>query len=816
MENSMTDTNQDTNKTTFGLLPFDPVPFIAKELSISSEQIRKVVALFDEGNTIPFIARYRKEVTGNLDEVQIRDIQEKKEYIVALEDRRNTILNSLESQGKLTDELKEKVLNCDKKTALEDLYLPYKPKRRTKAMIAREKGLEPLAECILAQSMEGNPEKEAEKFIDTEKGVKDAAEALQGARHIVAEVTAENMDARSYVREVFSKEGMLVSKVTKENAEKATKWEQYYDFQEPIVKIPSHRFLAIKRGEKEGILSVSIEVDSENIICEILKIMNYQTSSNHAEQLKLAVQDAYKRLIELSIKMDVFVDLKVKADDKAIDVFAKNLETILLAAPLGEKIVIGVDPGLRTGCKCAAISSTGKFLDTFTMYLVGGEAKQRLAEKELIAFVEKYKPYAIAIGNGTGNRETEAFVKKVIKEKKSQLSDVKLSDSKLSDQGQKFKKILDEVIVVQVNEAGASVYSASDIAREEYPDLDLTIRGAISIASRLQDPLAEIVKVDPKSIGVGQYQHDVYQPSLEKKLHDVVESCVNRVGVELNTSSFSLLSYVAGIGPSLAKKIVNYRKANGAFSNREQLHKVPGLGNKAFKQSAGFLRIRNGENPLDSSAVHPERYTLVKEILKDIGGSLGEIIGDKSALKGIEKEKYISDDVGALTLDDIIDELQKPGRDPRSTFEPPAFRDDITTIQDLKEGMILEGIVTNVIDFGAFVDIGVHQDGLVHLSELSETFIKNPSDVVKTNDKIKVQVLSVDAERKRIALSACIGKRTKGEISKDSQNIKNLKGSKDSHTNKGFKGRGSRAQQEQFRKSSSKKSNFSSNPFSNL
>lgn len=721
------------------LHPFDPIPQIAAELGITASQVGKVIALLDDNSTVPFIARYRKEATGDLDEVQIRSIQERRDYLTALEDRRSTILESIESQGKLSDELKKKILECTTKTVLEDLYLPYKPKRRTKAMIAREKGLEPLAERILAQPGDGNPEQEAATFIDDEKGVADAAAALEGARHIVAEVVAENADVRAFVRETFANEGVLVSAVVSSHEDKSTKWNQYYDFKEPIGKIPSHRFLAIRRGEREGVLTAHIDVDTDAIQTEICRLMGHTPGSPWAGELLSAIEDSYKRLIHHSIEMDLFVEVKMRSDEDAIDIFAQNLETLLLAAPMGEHSVIGIDPGLRTGCKCAALSSTGKFLDTTTLYLTSGASQEKQAAMLLEALVKKHNPHAIAIGNGTGNRETEAFVRRVLK-----AAGIK------------------DVIVVQVSESGASVYSASDVAREEFPDLDLTIRGAISIARRLQDPLAELVKVDPKSIGVGQYQHDVYQPSLERKLNEVVESCVNRVGVELNTASFSILAYVAGIGPSLAKKIVSHRDANGAFKSRKALLDVSGLGARAFEQAAGFLRIRGGTNPLDASAVHPERYKTVEAILKDLDSDLADAIGNAAVVSKIDKKKYLTDDLGELTLNDIIDELKKPGRDPRKEFEAPAFREDVSEITDLKKGMVLEGVVTNVTAFGAFVDIGIHQDGLVHISELSDTFIKSPSEAVSTGDKIKVEVLDVNLELKRISLSARIGKAAKG------------------------------------------------------
>lgn len=711
---------------------------LQKELSLPLKSIQAVVQLFEEGNTIPFIARYRKEATGNLDEVQIRDIQERLTYLKELESRKIAILSSIESQNKLSPELALQIQNCQIKTDLEDLYLPYKPKRRTKAMIAREKGLEPLALRILEQPNTANIEMEAANYVNAEKGVNDSEEALAGARDIIAEIVAENAIVRKYVREVFADEGMVVSKVIEGKNNAPTKFEQYYDFKESVKTIPSHRYLAIRRGEKEDVLKFSIEIEKESVLPEINRLLSVNPASPYKELLEKAILEGYKRLIIPGIETDFRVDLKMDSDRSAVNVFADNLRNLLLAAPLGGKNVIGIDPGLRTGCKCVAVDATGKYLDTVTVYLCQGDASLQNAEKSLVAFMERYQPFAIGIGNGTGGRETEKIVKALVS---------KLYESKANDM---------KPIVLSVSEAGASVYSASDIAREEFPDLDLTIRGAISIARRLQDPLAELVKVDPKAIGVGQYQHDVHQPLLHDKLTEVVESCVNHVGVELNTASAPLLSYVAGINASLAKKIVKHREVNGAFTNRFQLMDVSGLGAKTFEQAAGFLRVRGGVHPLDSSAVHPERYKLVEKMASDLGVSLQEMIANEELIRQIDIKKY-SSETGELTLKDIIAELKKPGRDPRKSFEMPEFREDILTMNDLKLGMKLQGIVTNVTAFGAFVDIGVHQDGLIHLSELADRFIKTPSEVVKVGDKIQVEVLEVDLDRKRIALTARIG-----------------------------------------------------------
>lgn len=714
---------------------FDPIPSLVADLGIAKDQIVSVLALLQEGNTIPFIARYRKERIGNLDEVQVRNIKERWEYVQEMEDRRQTILKSIESQGKLTDELKKQILACENKNQLEDLYLPYKPKRRTRAMIAKEKGLEPLSQWIVEQRLDGDPLSEAEKYIDAEKGVETADDALKGARDIVAEVVAERADVRAYVRDIFETEGVVVSEAKKEWVDKPSKFEQYYQFSEKVSTIPSHRYLAIRRGEKEDVLRMHIAVETDLLCEEILKIVELNPQSPWAGQLQLAVDDSYKRLIESSVETDVCVDLKMRADREAVEIFAQNLRTILLAAPLGSKSVIGVDPGLRTGCKCAAIKDTSAFVDTMTFHLTQGANALERARLSFLAFVEKHQPYAIAIGNGTASRETEAFVREVLKAA-----------------GKK------DIIVIQVSESGASVYSASEVAREEFPDIDLTIRGAISIGRRLQDPLAELVKVEPKALGVGQYQHDVYQTLLENKLHEVVESCVNHVGVDLNTASAPLLSYVAGVGPSLAKKIVEHREKEGPFTSREQLKKVSGLGPRTFLQAAGFCRIRNGAHPLDASAVHPESYGIVERMAADQGTSLAELVGNASAAGSIDIKPYVTEEVGAFTLKDILDELKKPGRDPRAIFEMPKFREDVTSIEDLRDGMVLEGIVTNVTAFGAFVDVGVHQDGLVHISQLSDRFIKDPSEVVKAGDKLQVQVLEVDVPRKRISMTALIGK----------------------------------------------------------
>jgi len=728
----MTTTNRELSKEN----EIESLPRLVEELAITPRQITAVAQLLAEGNTIPFIARYRKEVHGNLDEVQISKIQERLNYHRELEERRATILRSIEEQGKLTPELKARIAECATKTTLEDLYLPYKPKRRTRAMIAREKGLEPLAEAMLAQRQGENPEDAAVGYVDEAKGVPDVAAALAGARDIVAEVVSENADVRGLVRQAFASAGIVVSEVVEPKPTEPTKFEQYYDFKEKLADIPSHRFLAIRRGQTEGVLRVRLECEAGPLLARIEELIRLDARSPYAPHLKDAVADSYKRLICPSVEIDVTVETKMKSDRAAVEVFAQNLRNLLLQAPLGEKKIIGIDPGLRTGCKCVALDATGKFLDTCTVYLTKGDRSEIEAKVDICKLVARHRPAAVAVGNGTGGRETEAFVRNVLKE-----ANIK------------------DVMVVSVNEAGASVYSASEVAREEFPELDLTIRGAISIGRRLQDPLAELVKIDPKAIGVGQYQHDVHQPLLAGKLDDVVVSCVNHVGVELNTASAPLLTRVSGIGGTMAKKIVAYRNENGAFTSRKQLGKVPGLGPKTFEQAAGFLRIRGGEHPLDASAVHPERYALVEQMAADIGVPLAELIGNAALVEKIPVAKYVSGNVGEPTLRDIVAELKKPGRDPRATFEKPAFREDVTELEHVKEGMVLEGVVTNVTAFGAFVDVGVHQDGLVHISELSDRFVRDPSEVVKTGDRLKVRVLSVDKARRRMALSAKSGER---------------------------------------------------------
>ncbi|MBW2277479.1 MAG: RNA-binding transcriptional accessory protein [Deltaproteobacteria bacterium] len=710
---------------------FDPTATIATELALSQTSVSGVIRLLDEGNTVPFIARYRKEATGSLDEVAIRAIEERRDYLVELDKRRRAILKSIDEQGVLTDELRARIEACATKTELEDIYLPYKPKRRTRGSIARERGLEPLAVRILEQPATGAPEAEAARLVDAEKGVDDVEAALAGARDIVAETIAEIAEVRAAHRSCFAKKGVLRSRVARGKAAGDTVFRDYHDHREPAVSIPSHRYLAVRRGEREKVLKVGIEVDQAPLIDRALGRAGHRAGSPFAEQLRLAVEDGCCRLVAAGVESDVHAVLKERSDREAVDVFAANLRNLLLAAPFGTRPVIGVDPGLRTGCKCAALSRTGAYLGSMNFNLVHGDRALEAGRRELVRFVGRHRPAAIAVGNGTGGRDAEQFVRDT-----------------LAAEG------LGDVIVVQVSEAGASVYSASPLAAVEHPDLDLTVRGAISIARRLQDPLAELVKIEPKAIGVGQYQHDVHQPMLARKLDEVVESCVNGVGVELNTASAPLLARVAGIGPKLADNIVAHRSSNGPFEGRVQLKKVKGLGPKAFEQAAGFLRLGEGKHPLDASAVHPERYRLVEGIAKDMGVSLADLVGDSDLASRIEVSRYVSNDVGEPTLRDIIAELERPGRDPRDEFEAPAFREDVREIEDLKLGMELEGVVTNVTNFGAFVDVGVHRDGLVHISQLADRFVKDPAEVVKVGDKIKVRVLEVDRERNRISLSA--------------------------------------------------------------
>jgi uncharacterized protein len=711
------------------LPPYDPAQDIASELKLPLAVVQAVIGLLAEGATVPFIARYRKEATQGADEVAIRAIEELHTYLTELDARRRSVIAEIEKQGKLTPELRQKLLATRLKTELEDLYLPFKPKRRTRAQIARERGLEPLADMLWSQPSSGDPHSAARAFVDPAKEVADVDSALAGARDICAERISELPEVRRALREEFIRTGVVRVGKTKAFADKVTKFDSYSDFSEPLRTIPSHRFLAIERGEQEEVLRAELETDTAAIMRKIEQQLKPRPNSGFTRELQTAAEDAMQRLLVPSARTDTRATIKQRADTEAVQIFAQNLRELLLSAPLGPKAVLGIDPGQRTGCKCAMVDATGKLLANATIYLVQGDESVKRAKDTLLKLCAAHPPAAIAVGNGTHGRETEAFVRDC-----------------LAAQPGPF--------CVSVSESGASVYSASEIAREEFPDLDLTVRGAISIARRLQDPLAELVKVEPKSIGVGQYQHDVSQTLLVRKLDEVVESCVNQVGVEVNTASAPLLSRVAGIGPTLAKKIVAHRDQNGSFRSRKQLLKVAGLGPRAFEQCAGFLRIGSAEHPLDGSGVHPERYALVERMAKDLGVKLSELIGHAELVDKIDASRYQSEDVGAYTLNDILAELKKPGRDPRESFEPPQFREDVRTLEDLKTGMELEGVVTNVTAFGAFVDIGVHQDGLVHVSQLADRFVKNPADVVKVGDRLKVHVLEVDLQRKRIGLSA--------------------------------------------------------------
>ena len=700
---------------------------IAETLNVPMHGLVAVIELLNEGGTVPFIARYRKEATGNLDEVQILAIEEKLAYFRELEDRRETILASIAEQGKLTDELKARIEATLDKSELEDLYLPYKPKRRTKATIAREKGLEPLAKYMWEQQKTDQPlEIFAASFVNAELGVGTVEEALEGARHIVSEWISEDADLRKALRKLVFDEGTVVSKKVADAVDEQDKFKMYYEYSEPVKTIPSHRMLAIRRGEGEKVLYFLIEVDAERAV-GIIQRHVLKVAGDWTRQLDLAIEDAWKRLLNSSIQGEIRLELKRSSDTEAIKVFRDNLYNLLLAPPAGPISVLGIDPGLRTGCKVAVVDETGKLLAHDVFYLHTSKHGNEEATPKLEAMLRKYNVRAIAIGNGTAGRETDAFVRDFLREKG-----------------------ISEIFSVCVSEAGASVYSASAVARQEFPDLDLTVRGAISIARRLQDPLSELVKVDPKSIGVGQYQHDVDQHQLQDSLETVIESCVNKVGVDLNTSSWTLLRFVAGITERTAQNIVTFRNEKGSFRLRTQVLEVPGIGPKTFEQAAGFLRIRNGDNPLDRTAVHPESYPVVEQIALSLKTSVKEIIAQPELLENVDRSQLTA---GSYTVNDILAELRKPGRDPRDKFVAPSFREEVRAIGDVEVGMILEGVVTNVTKFGAFVDVGVHQDGLVHISELSNRFIKEPSEAVKTGQIVKVKVLGVDFKAKRIALS---------------------------------------------------------------
>jgi protein Tex len=698
---------------------------IAQELSITTHQVAATVALLDEGATVPFISRYRKELTGSLDEVAIAAIRDRIEQLRELDKRRESIIKSLKDQGKWTAELEDQLDAAQTMSVLEDIYLPYKPKRRTRATIAREKGLEPLAELIFSQTSIQLTD-EAEKYVSAEKEVNSAEEALAGARDIMAEWINENAEARAAVRQLFLTKGTFKTRVIPGKEEEAQKYKDYFEWEEPIATAPSHRILAMRRGEKEMFLLLDTAPPEEEVIDALEK--QFITARNAAaEQLQLAIKDSYKRLLKPSMETEVRLASKKKADEEAIRVFADNLRQLLLASPLGQKNVLALDPGFRTGCKLVVLNRQGKLLHNDAIYPNEPQRQFAKAGETITKLCEKFAIEAIAIGNGTASRETESFVKSL--------------------------KLPSSIHILMVNESGASIYSASDVAREEFPDYDVTVRGAVSIGRRLMDPLAELVKIDPKSIGVGQYQHDVDQNALKQSLDDVVMSCVNAVGVEVNTASKQLLTYVSGLGPQLAQNIVDYRNTHGPFISRNQLKQIPRLGEKAFEQAAGFLRIRNAENPLDSSAVHPESYKIVQQMATDLNCTIQALISNEALRKSIQLKKYMSETVGLPTLQDIMNELAKPGRDPRARFETFSFTEGVNSIEDLRTGMKLPGIVTNVTAFGAFVDVGVHQDGLVHISEIADRYVSNPHEVVKVQQKVEVTVMEVDVKRKRIALS---------------------------------------------------------------
>lgn len=696
---------------------------IAERLNLGLVQVKNTLELIEEGATVPFISRYRKERTGSMDELQVAGVRDAYEELKELQKRQEYILKTIDEQGKLTAELKKIIEETLDMKTLEDIYLPYKPKRKTRATVARDKGLEPLAKIIIKQQ-EMLLDKRAETFITDE--VPTVEDALQGARDIIAEWVSENQRARNIVRRHFSRSAVIYSRVVKGKEEEGEKFRDYFDFHEFLKKCPSHRILAIRRGEKEGFLKVSIEPDAARVI-EDLDHFFVRGSYDVSRQVETAVQDSYKRLLAPSIENEFKAESKEKADQEAIRVFAENLRQLLLASPLGEKRVLAIDPGFRTGCKVVCLDAQGTLLHNATIYPHPPQKDRSGATRKISALVQQYKIEAIAIGNGTASRETERFIKLV--------------------------RLPEEVSVFVVNEAGASIYSASKVARDEFPDYDVTVRGAVSIGRRLMDPLAELVKIEPKSIGVGQYQHDVDQGNLKKSLDDVVESCVNMVGVDVNTASQHLLTYVSGLGPVLAKNIIDHRAENGAFKSRTSLKSVPRMGDKAFEQCAGFLRISNAKNPLDNSAVHPESYHVVEQMARDLGRDLQELVSDESLVSSIDIRQYVTDKVGIPTLKDIIEELKKPGRDPRKDIEVFEFSKDVMTVADLEPGMELPGIVTNITNFGAFVDVGVKQDGLVHISQLADRFVKDPNDVVKLNQKVKVRVLEVDERRNRIGLS---------------------------------------------------------------
>ena len=705
---------------------------IAQEFDLSPRRVSNALDLWLEGGTVPFIARYRKEQTGSLDEVQLRDIFERYTYLDELTQRKEKIIEEISSQGKLTPQLEAKIAACLNKTELEDLYLPYRPKRRTRATIAREKGLAPLADWIKSnnkpQVSNISLSSEANKYVDADKGVEDAEQACSGAADILAEQIADRAEIRAYLREYLFKQGVFVSQVKSKHPEGSTKYEMYRNYSYGVSKIPPHNILALYRGEAEGILSVDITFDESEVMTYLEREIRTKNPSIKAFYQTM-LDDAFNRLLKPSLIREVRSDRQAYADVESIQTFEANLRNLLLAPPAGRKPTLAIDPGFRTGCKAVVLSDTGKYLEYRAIFPHSGEGKRKQAAQTVKDFISKYQIELIAIGNGTASRETDLFISEVLREIET-----------------KPTKVI-------VNESGASIYSASEIAREEFPDLDITVRGAISIGRRLQDPLAELVKIDAKSIGVGQYQHDVNQKLLKQKLEESVESCVNYVGVDINTASKQLLTFVSGISDTVANNIVAYRNDKGAFNNRKELLKVAKLGKKTYEQAAGFLRIRNGDNPLDNTAVHPESYQVIKQIAKSLDVSLDRITQVNDRLKNLDLKQFVTSEVGLPTLTDAIAELEKPGRDPREEFQYASFSEGIAEIEDLSEGMVLEGVVTNVVNFGAFVDVGVHQDGLVHISQLCDRFVSDPNEIVKVGQVVKVKVLEVNPKLKRIGLS---------------------------------------------------------------
>jgi len=712
----------------------DSIQIIADELNLAKSIASKVISLFAEGNTVPFVARYRKEVTGSLDEVILRKIEERHIYLRELIERKETVTKTIIDQGKMSPELEKTIRNCLSKTELEEIYLPFKPKRRTRATIAREKGLEPLSLKILKMEDDFDPVNSATESMSGFKEVESVEEALAGARDIISETLSENADYRIIVYKQMHEVGQYTSKVKKEYKEKNTKYNMYYDYRHAVDTISSHNMLGLRRAENEGVITFTIEVPDEEILMKLRNSIIGHKKNKSANIVLEAIEDSYNRLMKTSIISRTRLENKDKADEEAIETFASNLSNLLLAPPGGGLNIVGIDPGFRTGCKIVALDNTGKLLDDAVIYPTEPRKDFEGSARLLYSWFNKYNIELVAIGNGTGSRETDKFAHWALNQ----------------DEANEFKK---KIKVVIVNESGASIYSASEVAAREFPNKDITVRGAVSIARRLQDPLAELVKIDPKSIGVGQYQHDVQQKSLKKKLDDVVEDCVNYVGVDVNTSSKELLSYVAGISGGLAENIVNYRNENGLFSSRKQFLKVNKLGPKAFEQCAGFMRIRNSANLLDNSAVHPESYYIVDAIAESLQKKPSEIIGSEELVEALDPQTFVSEKAGLPTITDILEELKKPGRDPRKQFVTATFDDSINEIEDLESGMVLEGTVTNVANFGAFVDIGVHQDGLVHISEIANKFVKDIKGHVSVGDIVKVKVLDIDVEMKRISLS---------------------------------------------------------------